>query len=123
MRIDIKPMGAVRSTQKGYWKPNVLRYSQWKKDLRNLLPNYELPEKVYLVFYLEMPKSWSEKKRVSLDDKPHQQTPDIDNLAKAVMDALAPPKANGKGVDDSYVWKIQAEKLWARESYIEIVEL
>lgn len=123
MRVDIKPMGAVRSTQKGYWKPEVRRYQQYKNEIRFALPGYDLPEKVYLVFYLEMPKSWSEKKRVSLDDKPHQQKPDLDNLIKGVLDALAPVRASGKGVDDSHVHTIQAEKLWARESYFEIVEL
>lgn len=37
---------------------------------------------------------------------PHQQKPDIDNLTKAVLDALLP--------DDSVVWSLaKLEKRWA----------
>ena len=44
--------------------------------------------------------------------KPHQQRPDIDNLVKAVLDALCE--------DDSFVWNIEACKLWSDKAGIDI---
>lgn len=59
-----------------------------------------------------MPPSWSEKKRREMEGKPHQQKPDLDNLLKS-LDALYE--------DDSVIWKISAEKVWAREGFIEFL--
>ena len=42
--------------------------------------------------------------------RPHRQKPDIDNLIKALLDALY--------ADDSHVWKITAEKRWHYEGKI-----
>jgi Holliday junction resolvase RusA-like endonuclease len=44
--------------------------------------------------------------------QPHQQRPDIDNLAKGVMDALAS--------EDSYIYELHATKVWGEEGKIEI---
>lgn len=63
-----------------------------------------------------MPKSWSQKKRAAFADYGiHQQRPDIDNLSKAVMDALCE--------DDSYIFSLYATKFWAEEAGIEIEEI
>jgi Holliday junction resolvase RusA-like endonuclease len=35
-----------------------------------------------------MPESWSKKKKERMNLKPHQQTPDADNLFKAFTDTL-----------------------------------
>ena len=43
---------------------------------------------------------------------PHKQKPDVDNMAKAVMDALLK--------DDSGVYHISVTKFWAYEGSIEI---
>lgn len=115
MKVSIKPMGAVRMTQNDYWKPSARRYLQYKADIRDALPGFTLPARVYLAFYLEMPKSWSKKKKLELDGQPHQQRPDLDNLIKGVLDATAS--------EDSHVSTIHADKYWATESYFEIVEL
>lgn len=57
-----------------------------------------------------MPPSWSEKKKLAMDGKPHQQTPDIDNLTKGYFDALYE--------QDCVIWKITAQKVWARDGFI-----
>ncbi len=35
-----------------------------------------------------MPKSWTKKKALEMNGKPHKQTPDLSNLIKAFEDAL-----------------------------------
>lgn len=67
------------------------------------------------MFGIPMPASWSAKKRGLMRGKPHEQRPDIDNLAKAFMDALCE--------DDSYIWRLYAEKLWSDEGYLEVNQL
>jgi Holliday junction resolvase RusA-like endonuclease len=57
-----------------------------------------------------MPVSWSKKKQIGLEGKPHQQTPDLDNLIKGFTDALTDA--------DSQIWNISACKLWGREGAI-----
>lgn len=74
-----------------------------------------MPENLHLVFTIEMPASWSERKKNALEGKPHQQRPDIDNYVKAFLDALCE--------DDSYVYAIRAEKYWGRQASIGVGEL
>ena len=74
-----------------------------------------------LVFYLPMPASWSKKKRAALLHSPHCQKPDLDNLAKAVLDGLLPVIG-----DDCRVWQFDVlRKLWAERggTHIRIKEL
>lgn len=112
----VTPMGAVRQTKRDVWKkrPVVERYHKFRDDLRSACEsnNFILEDAFEIVFYIPMPKSWSKKKRDKMYMLPHDQKPDIDNLIKAVMDALKP--------DDKKVWKISAEKRWAFEGEINI---
>lgn len=80
--------------------------------LRALLPGYEVPGELEIEFGVPMPKSWPAKKKLLMEGKPHTQRPDIDNLAKAFMDALCE--------DDSYVYSLKAVKLWSNEGYIKL---
>lgn len=113
MRIHITPVSKPRQTRADRWRerPVVMRYRGFADELR-LKYGEELPDSVRLVFHIPMPKSWSKKKRLTLDGQPHQQKPDIDNLVKAVLDALL--------VDDSGVWSVSAEKRWSETGAIEI---
>lgn len=112
VRINIAPMGAVRTTQRGLWDARARKYAAYKEELRHQLPGYELGDELHIYFYIQMPKSWSEKKKREMDDKPHKQRPDIDNLIKGFMDAMSP--------EDSSVWTVYAEKRWQREAGIAI---
>lgn len=60
---------------------------------------------------MEMPKSWSVKKRDEMFGKPCTKSPDLDNLCK-VADGI-----NGAGVweDDRQVAVIIAKKYWHTE--------
>ena len=62
-------------------------------------------------FVIPMPTSWSEKKRVEMDGKPHTQRPDLDNLIKAFKDALL--------IEDSHVHTYHnMKKTWGRNGAI-----
>ena len=63
---------------------------------------------VYLQF--EMPKSWSDKKRKQLQGVKHTGKPDLDNVLKAVCDALTDCKV---WQDDRQVAAIYMSKRWA----------
>lgn len=111
----ITPVPKPRMTQRDKWKkrPNVTRYRAYCDEVR--LRGIKLPDCGYhVVFVLPMPKSWSKKKRDKMDGQPHQQTPDKDNLEKALLDAIF--------TDDSTVWDGRVSKIWGIQGKI-IIEV
>ena len=61
------------------------------------------------MFQFETPKSWSKKKRALKLNRPHDQTPDLDNILKFCLDVF-----NGKiWSDDKIIFKISAKKIWS----------
>lgn len=112
--LKIAPMAAVRLPNKMRFSKKGLRYFAWKENVLLLALSAKIPadiDELHCKFIIRMPDSWSEKKRVSLDGSPHQQTPDRNNLEKAVEDALWPKR-------DSHIWKSSASKVWGREGKI-----
>jgi len=88
-----------------------MRYRSFKDECRHA--GVEVPESgCHVIFILPMPKSWSDKKKKELDGKPHQQTPDVDNLLKSLLDAIY--------TDDCGVWAVMVEKRWGRSGKIQI---
>jgi Holliday junction resolvase RusA-like endonuclease len=67
----------------------------------------------HVTFVLPMPAGWSKKKKDIFNDCYHSHTPDLDNLIKALLDALFE--------NDSEVWDLHATKIWGRKGKI-IVE-
>ena len=108
----ITPVAKPRMTQRDKWakRPAVLKYRAFKDECK--LRQVALAESFRVIFYIPMPESWSEKKKQRLDGTPCKAKPDIDNLCKALMDAVLP--------DDSAVWHIQAYKIYARQGAIGI---
>lgn len=117
IHIPVTPLAKPRMTRSDKWKQRkvVMDYRAYGDALRLLLPHYELPERVRVTFYLPMPASWSLKKRVAMNGKPHQQRPDIDNLVKGLLDHLAE--------EDSYIWHVDAQKIWAENGSIALEEV
>lgn len=111
MFIDITPVAKPRMTQRDRWatRPAVIRYRAFCDELR-LQYKDVLPPTLMLTFYLPMPPSWSAKKRREHKGHEHTQKPDVDNLSKAVMDALCE--------DDSYIYALYARKYWAEKGGI-----
>lgn len=115
MLIPLEPVPKPRMTQRDRWakRPAVVRYYAFCDSLRELY-TVEVPPELAIRFNVTMPKSWSKKKRLEMEGKPHQQRPDIDNLLKAFMDALCE--------DDSYIYAVRAEKQWSEQGSIEVLE-
>ena len=66
-----------------------------------------------VVFEMPMPKSWSKAKKVRMNGTPHLQTPDTDNLLKAVMDGMRCVWS-----DDRTVYQVSGTKLWAYDPQV-----
>lgn len=118
-RID--PMGKPRMTQRDKWKKRdvVLHYNAFK-DMVRLAGIKEIPDVPRIVFYIPMPASWPEKKKAEFDGQPHRAKPDIDNLQKALFDAVYHKHAE---TDDSHIWCGWKEKRWSRQGAILIEDL
>jgi Holliday junction resolvase RusA-like endonuclease len=115
--IQIEPNTKPRMTVSDKWKkrPCVLQYRAFCDELRLKTGNFQLSSSFKIVFFLSMPKSWSKKKRDLMRGQPHQETPDLDNLLKAVNDALLE--------QDKVIFQIDASKWWADEGKIIIQNL
>lgn len=105
--IPGKPVPKPRQTRADKWlkRPCVLRYREYADRLRAIVKPQPLDvHGLDLEFHLPMPKSWSMKKCQLMDGKPHRQKPDLDNLVKAVCDALLDR--------DEVIYKLTATKQW-----------
>lgn len=100
MRWEVEPMGKVRMTQSDKWKvgakarPCVKRYRAYHDALRALGVTVEPGDELH--FHIQMPPSWSNKKRALHDGTPHRQKPDIDNLVGGLLDGVL---EEDKGID------------------------
>ena len=116
MRYPITPVSKPRQTQRDKWaqRPAVMAYRAFADECR-LRQVHICNCGDTITFIIPMPSSWSEKKKAAMDGLPHQVKPDIDNLLKAVMDAVCPH-------GDQAIFDIRARKFWGRVGYIEIKE-
>lgn len=105
-------------TRQDAWagRPVVERYKAFGIKLRQQAKEqgYDLGEQLVLTFLIPMPDSWSQKKRLEMEGKPHKSKPDIDNLMKGFMDALL----YNTGKTDEKVWSVSACKLWDKKGAI-----
>lgn len=107
--VNIIPVPKPRMTVSDRWKqrPCVLRYREYADNIRSQVPNM-VAKRLVLDFYVPMPKSWSKKKRDEFKGRPHEKTPDIDNLVKAFLDSVYQ-------FSDSHVYQVFATKYWVEE--------
>ena len=112
MIYDIEPCAKPRMTKRDKWakRPCVMKYRAFKDECN--LKGLMIENMNTVVFRIAMPKTWSKKKKIEMNETPHQQKPDIDNLLKAVMDAVLD--------DDSHISSISVYKIWAHQGSIEI---
>lgn len=114
--FKIAPHSKPRMTRSDKWKKRNVVVSYWKfKDEIVLTRNgYSIPENnIHIIFGIPIPKSYSKKKQAELLYKKHQKRPDVDNLTKAIFDALE--------TEDSYIWDVRQTKLWSPEGRIIII--
>lgn len=110
-KYDITPCPKPRQTRSDKWKkrPAVVRYRKFCDQIR--AAGVQLHNGSMIFFRIPMPKSWSKKKRSEMAGKPHQQKPDLDNLIKALIDAVH--------AEDSHIWHLQCcMKIWSDEGSI-----
>ncbi len=117
-QVFIDPIGKPRMTQRDKWqqRPCAMRYRAFCDKLRQSFAaqRISLPDTFQIQFTIEMPASWSKKKRLEMNGRPHQTKPDLDNMLKAVCDALRE--------DDSPIHAWTARKIWGKCGMIEIGE-
>ncbi len=108
----IIPVPAPRMTQSDRWNNRacVVRYFDFRDRVKELNISVVNGDKV--TFYLPIPKSWSKKKQAQHDGMPHRQTPDIDNLLKALLDSIYE--------NDSHIYSVWPEKRWSHSPRIEV---
>lgn len=110
----ITPVPKPRMTQRDKWaqRPAVLRYRAFCDEVR--LRGVKVEESgSHVVFVMPMPKSWSNAKHNQMDYEPHRQKPDVDNLCKALLDALF--------ADDSHIHDIRISKIWGAEGQVRVI--
>lgn len=110
---NITPVGKPRMTQRDKWMKRQATEQYWIFKDQCRAYDIQFQSGCRVVFVLPMPASWSKKKKAEMDGKPHQQKPDLDNLIKALGDALHD--------DDSGLWDYRASKIWGYEGQIRIV--
>ncbi len=117
--IPIDPHPAPRMNGRRI-TPRIERYKRFRIALKNYALSMglnELPSAMGFHFIIPMPKSWSNKKRDRYRGKMHQQTPDLDNLVKAVLDCLT----YGRSLNDAHVGTfLFAQKTWGERGMIKL---
>lgn len=115
--FDITPSPYVRQTQSDKWKkrPAVLKYRAFRDEVAFKIK--ELPmDFFHVVFLLPVPRSWSQARKMKMIGRPHQQTPDKDNLEKGLLDAIY------REANDAFVWNTASTKLWSAQGAIIIAD-
>ena len=122
--FNINPQSASRPIVSKYGVRYSKRYMEWKKDFASLVgtsmgESYVLNGAITatIFFYMPMPKSWSKKKQIMTNGEPHISKPDIDNLAKAVLDGISGRYFK----DDSQVHSLHAIKYWSNNPRITVI--
>lgn len=112
---DITPCAKPRMTRVDKWKkrPIVSKYRAFKDECR--LKKVQIPESgAHIVFHVPMPRTWKEEQKREMHLMPHQQTPDVDNFCKGLLDALYE--------NDSHIHDIRISKVWDYNGGIEVLE-
>lgn len=118
--IPINPIPASRPRVTRWGTHYKEPYRSYKTTLTNYFKEYMKKENKSIIeqnkdvsidvtYYMGIPKSYSNKKRNSLLNKPHKNRPDLDNLLKATMDAMTDTLIT----DDNCVYSIDAVKIWS----------
>lgn len=129
LEFDIKPMAkqSFRTTRSGqkYLDPSVIKYRKAIRNMAIAQMRNQKAEKIEgavnmnIVYAFRRPQSLSKKERSEIDGGktvPKTTKPDIDNLTKAILDAL-----NGiVWKDDAQVTQINVQKIWSSKDQIEV---
>lgn len=86
---------------------------------------FTMPEDDFmLVFYIVMPKSWTQKKKAIMKGQMHKSTPDADNLVKQFTDSIFQVKTRAQRFgNDKCISSFSAMKIWIDNEDDEGVEV
>ena len=110
---NITPVAKPRMTQSDRWqkRPATAKYWTFKDEVRKL--GVQVPVSgAHIIFNMPIAKSRTKKEKTGMLGQPHQLKPDIDNLLKALLDAIYD--------EDQCVWDLRVTKRWAETGSIEI---
>lgn len=120
LEVEIDPVAKPRMTRSDKWNTRtvVMKYWKFKDDIKRAAAesNFVLSLHYEIYFFIQMPASWSKKKKLLMNKLPHDTKPDLDNLVKSINDSL-------KDEDDSKIWHINAYKFWSDKPVIIIKNL
>ena len=120
MTIDIAPVPASRPRVTRWSTYFPKKYTKFRNDLAVILSDkgYEKLEGLLyaqLDFYMQIPKSWSKKKKLAKEGRYADNNVDVDNLVKAVLDGC-------EGVfyeNDNQIAMIRARKFYSINGHIQ----
>jgi len=97
------------------------KYTQYREDMKMATANinftpFECNIYAELDFFIQIPKSWSKKKKLAKQGQYCDNNADIDNYCKAILDALNSVYYN----DDSQVVMIKARMFWSNKARTEV---
>lgn len=121
MIFNISPVPASRPRVTRFSTYFPKKYTQFRKDFKLILDDLdiELSEGLLyakLDFFMQIPKSWSNKKKADKEGKYADNNVDVDNLVKACLDSC-------EGVfyeNDNQVAMIRARKFYSIDGRIEM---
>ena len=121
MIFNISPVPASRPRVTRFSTYFPKKYTQFRKDFKLILDDLdiELSEGLLyakLDFFMQIPKSWSNKKKADKEGKYADNNVDVDNLVKACLDSC-------EGVfyeNDNQVAMIRARKFYSINGRIEM---
>ena len=121
MIFNIAPVPAARPRVTRWSTFFPKKYTQFRNDFAEILNelDVELTEGLLyakLDFFMQIPKSWSNKKKLAKEGKYADNNVDVDNLVKACLDSC-------EGVfyeNDKQVAMIRARKFYSVDARIEM---
>jgi Holliday junction resolvase RusA-like endonuclease len=130
--IDPMPTPRPRARSMTTWKDgkpltgsqiyNPTKYTVWKKELASHVAIMDFNEDEYnaidLILGVSLKKSYTKKEKERLVFSLHDKTPDFDNYAKGVLDAI---QQSGKILNDSKLGSGMIEKVWIPEGDPEFI--
>lgn len=111
---------------------NPPEYMQWKDQVSVMVSRLKIPRgnwnTINAVFFIPIPKSYSEKMKLNMHGKLHEQKPDWDNYIKGLQDGIQMStdfmeKFNVQSplADDSSISTAAVKKIWINDPVGKIV--
>lgn len=104
--VYVVPMGKPRMTQRDQFieRDCTTRYWAYAATIRSQVSVPRDCTELSFTAYFPMPDSWTAKKKAAMQGTYHHDKPDIDNVAKAILDSLFE--------NDSVIAVSHQAKLW-----------